>query len=120
VNVGILLSNPNGVLYQVEIPGSLLTPDCEIGKVFRYRNLAARTDPNGGLYSLKIKKQRGGTGYSFSTISYANLSATDGPPGPPQNLEKMRVQFYVGDLVFITIESPWKRSTTGWKAPKDH
>jgi hypothetical protein len=32
----------------------------------------------------------------------------------------MRVQFYVGDRVFITIDSPWKRTPSGWKAPKDH
>jgi hypothetical protein len=120
VDVGILISNPTGKIYSVEIAGSSLTPSCSSGKTFRYRNLAARTDPNGGLYELKIKKQRGDAGYAVSTLSYADMSATDGPAGPPTNLEQMRVQFYVGDRVFITLDGPWKRTPTGWKAPKDH
>jgi hypothetical protein len=120
VDVGILISNPSGKVYSVKIPGSSLTPSCSSGKTFRYRNKAARTDPNGGLYSLKIKRQSRDAGYAFSTISYADMSATDGPVGPPQNLEQMRVQFYVGDRVFITIDTPWKRTPAGWRAPKDH
>jgi hypothetical protein len=115
VNVGILLTNPNGTLYRVEIPGSLLTPPD--GNVRRFRNLAARTDPNGGLYEMKVKRQRGGNGYSVSTISYADLSGATDP--------QMRVQFYLGDQVFITIDTPWKligspQKPIGWRAPKDH
>jgi hypothetical protein len=109
VDVGILLSNPNGVLYQVEIPGSVLTVSPS-GKLFRFRDLSART--NGGLYSLKIKKQKRDSGYSFSTISYADLSAAKDP--------HMRVQFYVGEAVFITIDTPWTPTPVGWRAPKDH
>lgn len=114
VKVGILLTNPNA-LYSVEIPGSLLTPPD--GTVRRYRNLAARTDPQGGLYEMKVKKQRNGNGYTVSTISYADLSGATHP--------QMRVQFYLGDHVFITIDSPWKligspTKPVGWRAPKDH
>jgi hypothetical protein len=109
VRVGILLSNATTVLYRVEIPGSLLTSRGN-GSIFSYRNLAARTE--GGLYSLKLRKQRGDRGYAFSTTSYADLSAaTD---------SHMRVQFYVGDAVFITIDTPWKQTPNGWRAPKDH
>lgn len=113
VNVGILLTNPSGMLYAVEIPGSLLTPPD--GTTRRFRNLAARTE--GGLYEIKLKKQRNGSGYAASTISYADLSAATDP--------EMRVQFYVGDRVFITIDAPWKllgspQKPIGWRAPKDH
>jgi len=73
-----------------------------------------------GLYSLKIKKTRDNGAYTFSSISYADLSAADGPPQDQEMLKKMRVQFYVGDKVFITIEGDWKRTPTGWRAPKDH
>ena len=69
---------------------------------------------------MKIKESSYGTKYSASTISYADLSAADGPPGDPKHLEKMRVQFYIGDTVFITIDTPWARTPRGWKAPKDH
>jgi len=109
VDVGILLSNPSTVLYQVEMPGSALASSAS-GKLFRYRNPAARTD--GGLYSLKVKKQSGNDGYAFSSTSFADLSAAMDP--------RMRVQFYIGDVVFITIDNPWKQSPNGWKAPKDH
>jgi hypothetical protein len=105
--VGILLSNSQGVLYEVALPGSALTATSS-GKIFRYRHAAART--SGGLYSMKIKQQKGG-GYVFSTISYADL--TDATPD-------MRVQFYVGDMVFITTDVPWKQIPLGWRAPKDH
>jgi len=107
VTVGILLSNPNEVLYQVALPGSILTGT---GSILRFRNAAARA--SGGLYSIKIKKHKDGSGYSFSTVSYADLSAATDP--------RMRVQFYVGDNVFITIDTPWKQIPTGWRAPKDH
>jgi hypothetical protein len=109
VDVGILVSDPSKVLYQVEIPGSALVSSGG-GQFFRYRNNAARTA--GGLYSLKIKKQRRSDAYSFSTTSYADLSAaTDA---------RMRVQFYVGEKVFITLDIPWTRTPSGWRAPKDH
>ena len=106
--VGILLSNPQGVLYEVALPGGALTGSSS-GKIFRYRNSAART--SGGLYSLKLKQQKTG-GYAFSSISYADLTAATDP--------NMRVQFYVGDVVFITTEAPWKQLPQGWRAPKDH
>ena len=109
VDVGFLLTNPNQVLYQFEIPGSALTASPN-GKIFRYRNLDARN--TGGVYELKIKKQRSGSGYSVSTISYADLSAATDP--------RMRVQFYMGDVVFLSLDAPWKQLPSGWRAPKDH
>ena len=107
--VGILLSNPNEVLYQVTLPGSALTATSG-GNLLGFRNAAART--TGGLYSLKIKKHKDGSGYSFSTVSYADLSGATDP--------RMRVQFYIGKAVFITIDTPWNQIPSGWRAPKDH
>jgi hypothetical protein len=117
VGVGVLVTNPHGEVFREAVHGSQLNP-CATGRIFRYRNLAARE--NGGLYSLKLKKRNGDTAYSFSSISYGDLSATKGTPEEDETLKKMRVQFYVGDKVFITIEGDWKRTPTGWRAPKDH
>jgi hypothetical protein len=64
------------------------------------------------LYSLKIKVQRDNAGYAFSSLSYGEFGAA--------TRSDMRVQFYIGENVFITIEAPWKQTPTGWKAPKDH
>lgn len=113
VDVGILLTSTKGgtseVIYQVEIPGSSLQ-NVFHGNVYRYRDAAART--HGGLALLKIKKQRDGRAYSFSTVSYGDMSKATDP--------HMRVQFYVGQAVFITIDSPWTKTPSGWRAPKDH
>jgi hypothetical protein len=117
VNVGVLLTNPNQTLYSAERSGSVLHHN---GKIWRFTDVSARTSPTGGLYSLKIKEHRDGNGYSASAISYADLSAAEGPAGDPKKLERMRVQFYIGDVVFITIDTPWARTPTGWRAPKDH
>ena len=38
----------------------------------------------------------------------------------PATDARMRVQFYLGDIVFISIDTPWKQVPTGWRAPKDH
>jgi hypothetical protein len=117
--LAVLLTNPHGAVHSERIRGSVFQP-CNTGTLFRYRNLAARTDPNGGLYKLKLRKLKDKSGFAFSTISYADLAATNGPVGAPGNLEYMRVQFYIGDSVFITLDNPWKRTPTGWRAPKDH
>ncbi len=109
VSVGILLSNPSRVLYQFEMPGSALTVSSN-GTISRFRNLTART--TGGLYDLKIKKQKSRSGYAVSATSYADLSAATDP--------RMRVQFYVGETVFITLDTPWTQMPNGWRAPKDH
>jgi hypothetical protein len=109
VDVGLLLTNPSQVLYQFEMPGSALTASAN-GRIFRFRNLAART--TGGVYEIKIKAQKDGSAYSVSTISYADLSAAMDP--------RMRIQFYLGKVVFLSIDTPWKQLPTGWRAPKDH
>jgi hypothetical protein len=111
VTVGILLTKPGEGLYDFAMPGADLQSNS--GKtIFRFRNPSARTD--GGMYEIKLKKQRGGTSYSFSTISYADLSGATDPA--------MRMQFYVGDTVYMTIDKPWKELPfgKGWRAPKDH
>jgi hypothetical protein len=109
-SVGVLLSNPSGVIYQAALPGSALTPDGS-GKTFRYRNSGARTA--GGIYSLKVKLRHNDS-YSFSFASYANLSAATDP--------RMRLQFYIGGTPkpFITTNAPWTSTGNGWRAPKDH
>jgi hypothetical protein len=109
VDIGLLLTNPSQVLYQFEMPGSALAASAN-GRIFRFRNLAART--TGGVYEIKIKAQKDGSAYSVSTISYADLSAATDP--------WMRIQFYLGDVVFLSIDTPWKQLPSGWRAPKDH
>ena len=86
--------------------------------IFRFRNLDART--SGGLYSVKIKRNKDGVSYSFSFGAYGDLSAATDPD--------MRLQFYIGTdgnaaqdgRIFITLNTPWKRTPHGWRAPKDH
>jgi len=72
------------------------------------------------MYSGKIKKNSDGVSYTFSFTSYGDLSrATDA---------NMRLQFYIGDdpnaaadgRIFITLNTPWTKTSTGWRAPKDH
>jgi hypothetical protein len=111
--VGVVLSDPLGALYSGQLATGALT---NLGGTFVYRNSDART--RGGIYSLKIRPN--GTGYKFSFASYADLSAaTDA---------NMRLQFYVGTdagaapdgRIFITTAAPWKRTPSGWRAPRDH
>jgi len=117
MRVGVLLGNPNGVIYSGTLPAGALTAGSN-GRIFRFRNPDART--GGGIYSVKIKQRTDRTSYTFSFASYGNLSAATDP--------RMRLQFYIGDdaaaaregRVFITIDSPWMRTPGGWRAPKDH
>jgi hypothetical protein len=118
VNVGILLTNPNGKLFSAEEPGNVPQRNPN-SKIWRFTDVGARTSPTGGLYSLKIKAHRDGNGYSASAISYADLSAAESL-ADVDTLKHMRVQFYIGEKVFITIDTPWARTPSGWKAPKDH
>ena len=76
--------------------------------------------PTAGCIQLKVKKNKDGTSYTFSFASYGDLSrAIDAD---------MRLQFYIGDdpgtaqdgRLFITIDKPWTKTPTGWRAPKDH
>jgi hypothetical protein len=115
--VSILLTNLNGKIYSDGLPAGALTGDTA-GKIYGFRDAAART--SGGMYSVKIKKNNDGISYTFSFASYGDLSAaTD---------EHMRLHFYIGDddnvaadgRNFITINTPWSRTPTGWRAPKDH
>ena len=114
--VSVLLTNPNGVIYEGGLPAGALTTTN--GTIFRYQNSAARFD--GGIYKLKIKKNSDRVSYTFSFSSYADLSAATDPG--------MRLQFYIGDdenvardgRNFITIDTPWTRTPRGWRAPKDH
>src|SRR5262245_52036317 len=115
--VGVLLSNPSGAIYSAELAAGLLTGDPN-GAIFRFTNLNAKTA--GGLYSVKIKRNRDGVSYTFSFRAYGDLSAaTDA---------HMRLQFYVGNdpnaaqdgRVVITIDTPWTKTPHGWRAPKDH
>lgn len=111
VSVGVLLTNSQTVLYRDVLPAGSLVPNSK-GTAFSYRNLDARS--TGGLYDLKLK-QRGKSGsYTINFTSYADMSAaTDA---------NMRLQYYIGEdlLPFITINSPWTQTSSGWRAPKDH
>jgi len=113
VPVGVLLSNPQGVIYQGVLAPGALTPSPR-GTIFRFSNRDARS--TGGFANLKIKQHRDGSGYAFSFASYANLSAATDP--------MMRLQIYIGNAAaarpFITTGLPWTQTATGWRAPKDH
>jgi len=107
--VAVLLTNPNGAIYRGVLAGSALTPSAN-GTIYRFRDTNARS--GGGIYSLKIKQHKDGSGYTFRVESYADLSAATDP--------LMLVQFYVAQDVFITSPAPWTRIASGWRAPKDH
>jgi len=115
--VSVLLSNASGAIYSDGLPDGALIASPN-GTIFSFRNLNART--NGGMYSLKIKKNKDGSSYTFTFTSYGNLSAATDP--------NMRLQFYIGNdadaardgRIFITLDQPWTRTPTGWRAPKDH
>jgi hypothetical protein len=113
VRVGVLLTNSKGALYRAELPPGSLVPRAG-GRIFEFRDPAARTGEGNpfGLYRLKLKQHRDGAGYTIRSESFADLSAANDP--------MMRVQFYVGDDVFITIAAPWTSTGNGWRAPKDH
>jgi hypothetical protein len=113
----ILLTNLSGLIYADGLLAGAVTTDAT-GKNYRYRNARARE--SGGMYQLKVKKNKDGISYTFSFASYGDLSrATDA---------NMRLQFYIGDdpdtaadgRLFITIDKPWTQTPTGWRAPKDH
>jgi hypothetical protein len=115
--VSVLLSDLSGRIFSDGLPAGALTLSPS-GTIYLFRNPSART--NGGMYSVKIKKNKDKTSYTFSFTSYGDLSAaTD---------SHMRLQFYVGDdanaardgRVFITLDTPWTRTSRGWRAPKDH
>jgi hypothetical protein len=115
--VSVLLSNPTGRIYADGLPAGALTASPS-GTTFLFRNSDART--NGGMYSLKIKKNRDNSTYTFGFTSYGVLSAATDP--------NMRLQFYIGDdanaardgRIFITLDQAWTRTPRGWRAPKDH
>jgi hypothetical protein len=116
MRMGILLTNTGGPIYSSSLGAGALTPNPN-GTSFRYSNPDARTA--GGIYTLKITRTRSGS-YSFSFASYGNLSAATDP--------LMRLQYYVGEdpnayidrRIFITKPDPWRRTPSGWRAPKDH
>jgi hypothetical protein len=111
--VGALLSRDPmlvpGVVWSGALDPGALTQSTS-GRIFKYRDPYARN--LGGFYSLKIKQRTDGTAYAFSFTAYANLSAATDP--------RMRLQFYLGHDVFITIDTPWTQTSNGWRAPKDH
>ena len=111
--VGALLSRDPllvpGVVWSRALPPGALTASTS-GRIFKYRDPYARQ--SGGFYSLKIKQRTDGTAYSFSFTAYADLSAA--------TVSDMRLQFYLGDDVFITSTLPWTQTSNGWRAPKDH
>ena len=110
--VGVLLANQAGTIYRGSLPAGALVPGPS-GTIFRYRDPDARLA--GGLYSVKIKQRRDGSAYTFSFAAYGDLSAATDP--------YMRLQLYIGesgDRPFITIDSPWTQTPSGWRAPKDH
>lgn len=115
--VSILLTQPGATIYSGTLRAGALTPNAT-GTSFAYSNVAART--SGGIYSLKIKKNRDGSSYTVRFASYADLSAaTDA---------HIRLQLYIGNdpntagdgRLFITSDQPWKQTPHGWRAPKDH
>jgi hypothetical protein len=110
--VAILLTNPAGKLYEAVLPPGALT--ARSGTVFQFRDPAARdgTGNPQGIYSIKLKQHRDGSGYTMRVDSYADLSAATNA--------HMRVQFYVADGVFLTSDTPWTQLASGWRAPKDH
>ena len=116
MSVGVLLSNPQGAIYSGSLAAGALTPGPS-GTIFRFSNPDART--GGGIYSVKIKQNRSSS-YTFGFVSYGDLSAATDP--------RMRLQFYIGEdanaardgRIFITLDQPWTRTPTGWRAPKDH
>ena len=109
LDVGVLLTNLSGNIYGFTLTAGTLEGDPG-GKSFRYRNRDARL--NGSIYSVKIKRRTGG--YAFSFAAYADLSAA--------TTADMRLQFYIEGQPkpFITIDLPWRQTSTGWRAPKDH
>jgi hypothetical protein len=115
--VSVLLTDLRGAIYSDGLPAGALSGDAG-GRIFRFRNAAARTE--GGMYAVKIKRNRDGVTYTFSFTSYGDLSAaTD---------ENMRLHFYVGTddaaasdgRIFVTLDAPWRQTPNGWRAPKDH
>jgi len=110
----VLLTNPAGIVYKAQLgPGNTL-PKAAGGTIFRFRDPAARSGRGNpqGIYSIKLKQHRDGSGYTVRAEAYSDLSgATDA---------RMHVQFYIGDNVFITSDAPWTKLTHGWRAPKDH
>jgi hypothetical protein len=113
--VGVLLANQTATLYIDSLPPGSFVPGPS-GTIFRFRNPDARY--TGGLYSVKIKQRRDGSAYTFSFSAYADLSAAEAGDADPL----MQLQFYIGltDRPFITIDTPWTRTPSGWRAPKDH
>jgi len=111
--VGVLLGNPHDVIYRGVLPAGALTAS-PTGTIFRFSNPAARSV--GGFYALKIKQRGDGSAYAFSFAAYGDLSAATDP--------LMRLQIYIGDAPdarpFITTDAPWTRTSSGWRAPKDH
>jgi len=113
MQVGVLLTNPNGVIYNAVLaPGDLSSR--ANGTIFQFRDPAARTGHGNpaGIYNLQIKQHRDQKGYTIKVEAYADLSRATDP--------MMRIQFYLGDNVFITTPAPWKQMSNGWRAPKDH
>jgi hypothetical protein len=116
MSLGLLLSNANGAIYSASLAAGQLTASPS-GTIFRFSNPGART--GGGFYSLKIKQNRGNS-YTVSFTAYGDMSAATDP--------NIRLQFYLGEdpnaaadgRIFITLATPWTRTPSGWRAPKDH
>lgn len=111
--IAVLVTNPSGALYRAVLDPGALTP-LSNGTIFWFRDLAARTGEGNphGIYSVKLRQHRHNSGYTIRVEAYADLKAATDP--------RMRIQFYVGDAVFITTDAPWTRLPRGWRAPKDH
>lgn len=112
--VGVLLTNPAGVLYEAVLPPGALSPRGN-GTTYQFRDPAARTGEGNaaGIYTIKLKQHKDQRGYTIKAEAYADLSAATDP--------MMLIQFYLGgEHVFITKAAPWTPMRGGWRAPKDH
>jgi hypothetical protein len=116
-SVHVLLNDRSGVIFTDGVPagGLHVSP---LSSIYQFRNTEART--KGGMYDLKIKKNKDNRTYTLGFTAYGDLSRATDP--------HMRLQFYIGDdpgaahdgRVFITVDTPWHSTGHGWRAPKDH
>jgi hypothetical protein len=104
--VGWLLSDANGKIFEAKLPAGSLKPD-QSGKVFGYKNPDAKLV--GGIFRVSLRVRRVGTSYGYRVEAYGNMSAaTDAD---------MAIQFYVGNQPTSAIHSEtWKRVKKGWTA----
>jgi hypothetical protein len=103
-DVGFLLSNLNGSIYQVVLPAGSLTSNSN-GTSFRYGDLKART--RGGLRKVRIRATRGT--FRYWVEAYGDMSrAVD---------SNMAIQVYLANQPTSAIHAEsWLRTRYGWKA----